>query len=159
MIVETAQMLSTAHRVIDGKENVTIVNGRKKKTWIHPAKNYEDILYKVAHVNHPSSIWIRENVSNYFWAYELFASLCKEYTHRYKKVHSTGTKLLHILAGPPSNLVKAPITLIPLAMKSNPECMFPDDPLKSYRMFYQTKQSRFKMTWTKRDVPYWFIRK
>ena len=43
-----------------------------------------------------------------------------------------------------------------LAMKSNPECMFPEDPVKSYRMYYKTKQSRFKMAWTKRDVPEWF---
>jgi len=34
--------------------------------------------------------------------------------------------------------------------------MFPDNPVKSYRMFYQTKQSRFKMAWTKRPMPDWF---
>jgi hypothetical protein len=41
-------------------------------------------------------------------------------------------------------------------MKANPECMYPNDPVKSYRMFYQTKQERFKMAWTKRDIPEWF---
>jgi hypothetical protein len=41
-------------------------------------------------------------------------------------------------------------------MKSNPECMFPEDPVKSYRLFYQTKQDRFKMVWSKRQIPEWF---
>jgi len=40
-------------------------------------------------------------------------------------------------------------------MGSNPECMFAD-PVKSYRAFYHTKQERFKMDWTKRNVPEWF---
>ena len=46
------------------------------------------------------------------------------------------------------------MTKFELAMKSNPECMF-DDPVKSYRAFYQTKQHRFKMAWTKRPKPEW----
>jgi hypothetical protein len=41
-------------------------------------------------------------------------------------------------------------------MGSNPECMLPD-PVESYRRFYKTKQARFKMVWTKRDIPTWFL--
>ena len=35
MILETAQLLSTAHRVLDGTMSVNVVNGRKKhyKGW------------------------------------------------------------------------------------------------------------------------------
>ena len=44
----------------------------------------------------------------------------------------------------------------PLAMGSNPECMDHDDPIASYRAFYQTKQARFPMIWTKRKTPTWF---
>ena len=32
MILESAQLLSTAHRVLDGEEVVNVVNNRKKKT-------------------------------------------------------------------------------------------------------------------------------
>ena len=42
MILETAQMLSTAHRVIDGDEYADAMG-----------------LYKMAHKNHPSTIWTR----------------------------------------------------------------------------------------------------
>jgi hypothetical protein len=37
-----------------------------------------------------------------------------------------------------------------------PECLDESNPVISYRKFYQTKQARFKMTWTKREVPEWF---
>ena len=55
----------------------------------------------------------------------------------------------------PKNIPNKDYTPFKLAMKSNPECMF-EDPIKSYRAFYQTKQHRFKMNWTKRQVPEWF---
>jgi hypothetical protein len=41
-------------------------------------------------------------------------------------------------------------------MKANPECIDYNDIVGSYRKFYQTKQARFKMAWTKRPVPEWF---
>jgi len=31
-----------------------------------------------------------------------------------------------------------------------------EDAVKSYRAFYQTKQARFDMKWTKRKQPEWF---
>ena len=48
MILETAQMLSTAHRVIDGDEYADRMG-----------------LYKMAHKNHPSTIWTRTSTENY----------------------------------------------------------------------------------------------
>mgnify|MGYP000296968268 CR=1 FL=1 len=30
------------------------------------------------------------------------------------------------------------------------------DAVESYRNFYQTKQERFSMVWTKRNIPEWF---
>lgn len=157
MIVESAQMLSTAHRYLDGKcVEVLSAAGRKKKEWHMTDYHYDQVLYKVAHVNHPSSIWTRESKQNYIWHYELFLSLCDEYKHRYGKVHATEKKLQSILSNVPVNCPATGRTPFKLAMKSNPECMFPEDPVKSYRLFYQTKQSRFNMKWTKRNVPAWF---
>jgi hypothetical protein len=160
MIVEAAQMLSTAHRIIDGTQTVgKSKTGRKKTDWVLSDSLMDSVLYKTVHVNHPSTVWTRESLQNYVWHYELFAALCAEYKFRYGKDHATFQKLDSVLRNAPKNIPNIGFTSVRLAMKSNPECMFPEDPLKSYRMFYQTKQSRFKMTWTKRNVPYWFIRK
>ena len=50
MILETAQMISTAHRVIDGDEYADRMG-----------------LYKMAHKNHPVTIWTRTSTENYMW--------------------------------------------------------------------------------------------
>ena len=66
MILESAQLLSTAHRVLDGME-VIVVNpdtNRKGKRWILPDAR-EGKLYKATHMNHQSAIWCRESIQNY----------------------------------------------------------------------------------------------
>ena len=157
MVVESAQMLSTAHRMLDG--NVEIRPSKSGKTkvkyWVHPDDNQEQILYRVAHQAHPCTIWTMESNNNYNWHYVHFIALCDEYKYRYGKEHMSDTKLRELLATPPRNIPVGYKTKQPLAMKSNPECMF-EDVVKSYRAFYQTKQSRFKMVWSKREIPEWF---
>jgi hypothetical protein len=93
---------------------------------------------------------------NYNWHYAHFIALCDEYTHRYGKVHLTDRLLREKLAIAPNNIKCAGLTPFALAMKLYPECIYPDDPVRSYRAYYQTKQERFGMVWTKRDVPEWF---
>lgn len=157
MIVESAQMLSTAHRMLDG--DVERRPSKSGKTMIKYWKlndSRESVLYKAAHVGHPSTQWTMESHSNYKWHYQLFKNLCKEYTHRYGKIHATESKLLELLKNPPSNIKTSYMTPFALAMGSNPECMDHNDPIGSYQKFYQTKQARFNMKWTKRETPHWF---
>jgi len=162
MIVESAQMLSTAHRMIDGiTEKRPSKSGRTMVKYYKLSDEREDILYKAVHFNHPCSVWSRESCCNYSWHYEHFVALCDEYTYRYGKVHSTDTKLRDILSKLPKNINRAGgMTPFRLAMKSNPECVVHGlggtDAVATYRNFYQTKQERFKMEWTKRQVPEWF---
>ena len=164
MIVEAAQMLSTAHRMLDcfqTTEARTLESGKVKtvKVWKHIESDLDAVLYQTTHPSHPSNLWTRQTRENYKWHYELFCALCDEYTHRYGKVHATDTKLRSILGQFPIKLQDGPLMPFPLAMKSNPECMDANDPVDSYRKFYQTKQARFKMRWSKREVPFWFIHK
>jgi len=74
MCLETAQLLSTALRV----------NGYKG-----------DDIYKIAHLNHPSSVWCRTTQGNYKWLLEHFRALCNEYNRRTGKTHAS-SKLLPI---------------------------------------------------------------
>jgi hypothetical protein len=174
MIVESAQMLSTAHRLLDGKMNVVrrpvktkivfndheyspIDHYRKVKVWKLDDKKLDEKLYAVAHPGHPSTKWTMESLGNYLWHYQHFCALCDEYTHRYSKTHATDTKLRFILDQAPANIPDDEMTPFKLAMMSNPECMDSSDPVGSYRKFYQTKQGRFKMVWTNRDRPDWFV--
>jgi len=156
MIVESAQMLSTVHRMVDG-----IMERRPSKSgsmlqYFKLDDDREDILYKACHYNHPSTVWTRECCKNYDWHYRHFVALCEEYTYRYGKTHATDLKLRSILRNPPHGITRTDNkTPFKLAMSSNPECIF-EDAVKSYRAFYRTKQERFKMVWTKRQQPEWF---
>ena len=114
----------------------------------------DQILYKAVHRGHPCTIWTMESSRNYEWHWKHFDALCEEYTYRYGKIHAS-SYLKHPLWSLPDNIPKGKMTPFRLAMTSNPECMV-GDPVKSYRLFYQTKQSRFKMNWTKREQPEWF---
>lgn len=158
MIVESAQMLSTAHRLLDGSmDRRPSKSGKTKvKYWELPDSKLESIMYKAVHVGHPCTVWTMESKANYDWHYEHFVALCNEYRYRYGKVHKTDSLLRYILMNPPTNIPDVGLTTKPVAMGSNPECIIPNDPVTSYRNYYQTKQDRFKMAWTNRTVPEWF---
>ncbi len=105
MIVEYAQLMSTAHRVLDGEqyEGRTKAN-RRIKRWLHPDKDLEEQLYKASHIKHPSGLWCRTTTANYEWLYKHFMASCKEYTRRYCNVHSTETKLAESIQKQPQTL-------------------------------------------------------
>ena len=176
MVVESAQMLSTAHRLLDGQETrKPSKSGKTMRKYYDLYLGQDDLemetlLMANVHEKHPCTIWSMINTANYDWHWQHLNALCKEYTYRYAtekepyKTHSVerinptiGISLLGMLRTHPRNLPKSnQMTPFPLAMKSNPECMFEGDPVRSYQAFYQTKQERFKMAWTKRSIPEWF---
>lgn len=157
MIVESGQMLSTAHRMLDGNIELRQSKSGKRtvKYWSMDNPTLENTLYKAVHMGHPCTVWTMESAENYQWHYAHFVALCEEYKYRYGKTHATETKLINVLDKLPKNIPSVKQTPFKLAMGSNPECMF-EDVVKSYRAFYQTKQDRFKMAWTGRSVPEWF---
>tara|TARA_A100001388_G_scaffold105105_1_gene76861 strand:- start:9880 stop:10500 length:621 start_codon:yes stop_codon:yes gene_type:complete len=158
MIVESAQMISTAHRMLDGhtikkpsKSGKRIIN-----YWEHPDPNDEELLYKAVHHNHPCTLWTRQTTGNYDWHYELFAELCKEFTKRFGKTHLSESLLLERLKKHPVKLPKGARTKFPLAMSNLPECMV-EDPVQSYRNYYIAKQSYMPCDWNKgTPMPSWF---
>lgn len=134
MIVESAQLLSTAHRVLDGEIFIQMSsNGRKLKRWGHPELN--DVLYKSTHINHPSAIWVRESKENYQWLYRHFIALCKEYNKRYDRIHATYTKLAKVLQDVPKNTPAEKMTPIKCAINIK-EYIVPESPILSYRNYY-----------------------
>lgn len=124
MILESAQLLSTAHWVLD------------------PDTPFANTLYKVTHQNHPSSIWVRESSANYNWLYAHFVELCKEYTRRYGKTHLTESKLMATLGHFPANIPMRKATPVRLAI-TNPQ-YHKADPVMAYRMYYVKEKIKTK---------------
>lgn len=159
MVLESAQMLSTAHRILDG--DLTRIPSKSGKTMVKAwtlNDDREHLLYKAVHVGHPCTVWTTESSSNYLWHYKHFQALAEEFRYRYNKDHSSWTDLKDVLFHPPKNIKDPGLTPFKLAMGIAPECINESDPVGSYRAFYQTKQRRFSMDWTKREVPEWFER-
>ena len=162
MIVESAQMLSTAHRMLDGK--IVMKPSRSGKRMIKYYDLYEGaddleaemLYYSAVHHGHPCTKWTMESSENYRWHHKHFVALCDEYTHRYGKTHKTDRLLRSPLWTLPRNITEGSLTPFALAMSANPECMFPNDPVKSYKLYYHTKQDRFAMVWTNRETPEWW---
>ena len=153
MIVESAQMLSTAHRMLDG-----VMERRPSKSgsmiqYFKLDDSRENTLYKACHFNHPSTVWTRQSKANYDWHYYLFAELCEEYTHRYGKIHMTESKLMNTLARSPDSIPDGELTAFPQCM---PDDCKRSDPIEAYRAYY-IQEKKYFAKWTKREIPAWFL--
>ena len=157
MILETAQLLSTTHRVLNGTQHISkSEKGRKKTTYVHPNEHFDRTLYQATHINHPCAQWLRESSYNYDWTFVLFKDLCKEYTLRYGKTHLTYTKLIDILQNRPLYKNSYPgMTRPALAMPD--ECIIDSDPVYCYRSYYIQHKAEIAI-WGKgtMEPPLWF---
>ena len=131
MILESAQLLSTAH---------------------HELGTANENMYKPTHKNHPSAVWARASYENYVWLAEHALALCDEYNIRYGKVHKTEHMLVNDLFDPPDNIPR-------LGFTEPPKCM-PDefkvkDVVESYRRYYVGAKARFAK-WKLGNEPVWF---
>lgn len=151
MVLETAQLLSTAHRIIDGtKTDAKTKTGRNCSRWIL-ADERNDILYHATHTNHPSAVWCRETFSNYNWLYKHFHGLLNEYTHRYDRVHKCAA-LTFSLRFTPTRISLGEMTPVALAMPD--QYKVETDWVQSYRNYYKDGKAHLH-TWTKRERPVW----
>jgi hypothetical protein len=129
MPLETAQLLCTA----------VIEHGGTAK-------------YKVAHRNHPCSLWARKSRDNFVWLVELGWELCREYQLRYGKVHACLAvindcliKAEHIPEGGLTDFVQA----MPDEYKRL-------DPVDGYRAYYIGAKTGFAK-WKNRKPPSWWL--
>jgi hypothetical protein len=132
MILEYAQLLSTAHHVLDGDDA-------------------PEGIYKVTHKNHPSAVWVRQSKDNYLWTFDLFVWLLKEYTARYNKDHKT-SRLVSKLVQWPMNIPDTGFTQPPQCMPDEYKC---DDPVTAYRNYYIGDKASFAV-WKYSAPPMWY---
>ncbi|MGP0565788.1 MULTISPECIES: pyrimidine dimer DNA glycosylase/endonuclease V [unclassified Nitrospina] len=127
MILESAQMLSTALRV-----------------------NGVFLGYRVVHLNHPCTLWTRASLANWRWLRQLAEALNREYRFRFdKKTNHRSWDLIASLPLPPI----ADVGLTPFA-QAMPDSYKHKNAVKAYRNFYcAEKRNLFK--WTRRTPPEW----
>ena len=135
MILEMAQLLSTAHHVLDGEKA-------------------PQGIYKSTHKNHPSAIWVRSGVEQYRWTYDHFCFLLQEYYYRYGKIHATDRLRMTLLLAPENISYEAPWSEPPTCMPD--DCKIEGDVVGSYRKYYINNKKDIA-TWKRREKPSWFI--
>lgn len=148
MILETAQLLSSAHHMTKS-EGTTYVP-----------------KYKLTHQKHPSSIWTRHSVANYTWLAQLGLELCKEYTYRYGKVHKSQVEIELLSINVPKLPLlpfTPPIQAMPDMYKSvdwSLDVRSVDDTIEAYRAYYFFEKHNI-LSWkgkcNGRQVPEWII--
>lgn len=153
MILEYGQLMSTAHRVLDGTEYYgKTANGRNIKRWLLDDER-EPVLWKASHINHPSGIWTRASSENYRWLHSLWLSLLGEYTFRYGKNHSA-ERMASYFKQLPANIPQGTFTEPTPAMPD--KYKVPSNSIQSYKNYYIGDKQHLA-SWKKRFVPNWYV--
>ena len=147
MITESAQMLSTAHRYLDGSLYIAAGKaGRKIKRFRHPDENLNENLFQACHINHPSNKWIRESSGNYMYLFNLYEALINEYYIRFPTIISHkqitnnkehgSARLLELLRSPPKNIQDAELEFPKQNLQAMPDKYKNADAILAYRDYY-----------------------
>lgn len=134
MVLETAQLLCTAHRVYE---------------------TTSDVMYAKTHTNHPCAKWARDSRDNYMWLYAHFKALADEYTYRYGKHHLSWVKLRDVLSSPPDSMPDVGPT--PPAQAMPFKYMDKGNPVGAYRSYYLGAKADL-LHYTKRNKPAWICK-
>jgi hypothetical protein len=143
ILLEAVQMLCSAKRILEPEDEVN------------------DRIYKLAHKNHPVTIWCRQSKENFIWTLDLIDEIHKEWRFRYghpeTKFHKSYLVALILRENIPKDeaFEQVGLTRFALAM---PDKYKTDDPVESYRNYYMSEMKQRIATWEKgREMPEWYI--
>ena len=143
IILEAVQMLCTTIQIID--ENSEISSKIK--------------LYKIAHKNHPVTIWMRTSLENYIWTLDLVDAMHNEWKYRYnhpaEKMHKSYIVAKYLREYAPTADKFPQKGLTPFALAMPVECKT-SNPIESYRKYYQTPEKQKIASWKNREKPSWY---
>jgi hypothetical protein len=143
ILLEAVQMLCTAVQIVDSDNEI----GHKIK------------LYKIAHKNHPVTIWMRTSLGNYMWTLDLIDAMHNEWKYRYDhppdKMHKSYIVAKYLREYAPSADKFPHKGLTPFAQAMPIECKCADA-IEAYRKYYQTPDKQKIATWKKREKPNWY---
>ena len=113
-------------------------------------------LMKPAMLNQPSTIWARQNKSNYMWLYNHALALCKEFTYRYGKTHGTEKRILDSFT---FDYNEDELTPVSIAMADEyrlpPKKHSWEFVIDSYRHYYLEGKWKFA-SWKNNRMPQWW---
>lgn len=107
------------------------------------------------HVNHPSSVWVRQSYHNFKWLVDYSTEMLKEYNYRYgnriTKNHLTLEKIKEFLPEMQKVMPDKGLTTLLLAM---PKIYHQEDPILAYRDYYRNDKVKL-LKYKNRQLPNW----
>ena len=142
ILLEAVQMLCSCKRILD------------------PDDEINDRIYKLAHKNHPVTIWCRKSKANFEWTLELIEELHNEwrfrYGHPYTKFHKAYLMAMILKDNIPCDDKFEAEGLTPFALAMPIEYKS-DDAVESYRNYYMSPEKQKIASWKKkREKPEWY---
>jgi hypothetical protein len=142
ILLEAVQMLCSAKRILDPEDEVN------------------EKIYKLAHKNHPVTIWCRKSKANFIWTLELVEELHKEWRFRYghpeTKFHKSYLMAVILRENLPTDDKFEEIGLTPFAL-AMPNEYKSYDPVEAYRNYYMSEEKQKIASWKKRrERPEWY---
>ena len=143
ILLESVQMLCSAKRILD------------------PDDEINDRIYKLAHKNHPVTIWCRKSRQNFVWVLDLIEELHTEWRFRYghpdTKYHKSYLVSLILRENIPCEDKFEEKELTPFAL-AMPDKYKTHDAVESYRNYYMSEEKQKIASWKKkREKPEWYI--
>ena len=137
-------MLCSARRIVEPDDDV--INER---------------IYRLAHKNHPVTIWCRKSRANFVWALDLAEELHNEWRFRYghpeTKIHQSYRVAMFLRENIPREDAFEEVGLTPFAL-AMPDKYKSDDPVLSYRNYYMSEEKQKIASWCKkRGKPEWYV--
>jgi len=161
MILESAQMLSSAHW-IGWKEKLLmndVANGMKQRQIKQLLKENvpqnKQPAYSMTHVNHPCTVWARETKTNYLWLCSHSKALCEEYTRRYGRRHKSEDVIDWLTKNIPPHLESCEKGQTPFA-QAMPDEHKDENPVTAYRNYYVEEKMKIAK-WNHSHTPGWFL--
>jgi Pyrimidine dimer DNA glycosylase len=140
IILEAVQMLCTAKHVLE------------------PENPDNKVLYKMAHKNHPVTIWVRTSYENFMWTLDLVEEMHREWRYRYDhpdtKFHKCYALAKYLRENPPKEFPQKGLTTFARAM---PDEYKTECPVQSYRNYYMSEEKKRLASWKKRERPNWYV--
>ena len=141
MILESAQMLSTAHDM---------------------AGSWLPTMYKPTHKGHPVTKWVAQSQQNYKTTLDYLWGLLHEYYYRRDKDHKTTNVLEPLKKIPKLPRIQQDITYPKTFRKGFEACYNVGDVVQAYRLYARMTNaewgSRWRyMRWTNRSVPFFMV--
>jgi len=167
IILEAVQMLCTTHRLLTASAVDAV----------------DPCVYKIAHKNHPVTIWCRAAQANFIWTLDLIDAMHAEWKYRYghpaHKQHKSYVVAQYLRQNiPPADAferVRVPGVMTPFALAMPDEFKVRAtagtvatgtshgadiyDAVASYRSYYLSEPKRRIAKWGKlRGMPLWYVR-